>query len=144
MIKILFVCHGNICRSTMAQSIMSYLVKDNSNFYIDSAGISDEEHGNGIYPNARRELELNKIPVVEHHARKITKQDLEEFDYIICMEQRHIDNIKYYYGDSYNDKLRLLIKDYDISDPWYTRLFTDCFDEIYAGCNMLKDELDRR
>ena len=144
MHKILFVCHGNICRSTMAECIFKNMVKDSKEYYIDSCGISSEETGNSIYPPARAILEENNIPVVEHYAKKITYDDLDYFDYIICMEQRHIDTILYRYGDNYKDKCRLLIDNYDISDPWYTRDFKTCYKEINEGCINLLKYLERR
>ena len=144
MYKILFVCHGNICRSTMAECIFKNMVKDSNNYLIDSCGISSEETGNSIYPPAREILEKNNIPIVEHYARKITYDDLDNFDYIVCMEQRHIDTILYRYGDNYKNKCKLLIDNYDISDPWYTRDFKTCYKEINEWCINLLKYLERR
>lgn len=96
MIKVLFVCHGNICRSTMAEYVMKDLVKKanlESSFYIDSAGTSNEEDGNPVHYGTQNKLREEGIPCGNHRARQMTKKDYEEFDYLIGMEQWNIRNI---------------------------------------------------
>ncbi len=139
MIKILFVCHGNICRSPMAEFILKKLVKDKGierNFEIDSCATSTEEIGNDIYPPAKSCLNAHGIPFVRHYARQITKDDLLYYDYIIAMEDYNLSNLKRIVGDS--DKYSLL-KNYtdtpgDIFDPWYSGDFETAYKEIMAGC----------
>ena len=101
MIKILFVCHGNICRSPMAEYVMKYLVSQKGleeKFYIDSAATSTEEIGNGVHYGTRNKLQSVNIPVGNHKARQITKNDIEEFDYLIGMDSANIRNMKRFYG----------------------------------------------
>ena len=96
MIKILFICHGNICRSTMAEYVMKDLVKKanlESSFYIDSAGTSNEEDGNPVHYGTQNKLREEGIPCGNHRARQMTRKDYEEFDYLIGMEQWNIRNI---------------------------------------------------
>ena len=96
MIKVLFICHGNICRSTMAEYVMKDLVKKanlESSFYIDSAGTSNEEDGNPVHYGTQNKLREEGIPCGNHRARQMTKKDYEEFDYLIGMEQWNIRNI---------------------------------------------------
>lgn len=96
MIKILFICHGNICRSTMAEYVMKDLVKKanlESSFYIDSAGTSNEEDGNPVHYGTQNKLREEGIPCGNHRARQMTRRDYEEFDYLIGMEQWNIRNI---------------------------------------------------
>ena len=96
MIKVLFICHGNICRSTMAEYVMKDLVKKanlESSFYIDSAGTSNEEDGNPVHYGTQNKLREEGIPCGNHRARQMTRRDYEEFDYLIGMEQWNIRNI---------------------------------------------------
>ncbi len=166
MIKILFVCHGNICRSTMAEYVMKYLVKQNGledKFFIDSAGTSTEEIGNPVHYGTRRKLESVNIPVGNHRARQITKKDLEEFDYLIGMDSANIRNMKRFYGfdgfsfGSYGtEKNSTTKKEYekkickllefagssdDIADPWYTGNFDLTYNDVLKGCKALLNSL---
>lgn len=96
MIKILFICHGNICRSTMSEYVMKYLIDQAglaSEFYIDSAAISREEIGNGVHHGTRQKLKEVGIPCGNHRARQMMRRDYEEFDYIIGMDAWNIRNI---------------------------------------------------
>ena len=166
MIKILFVCHGNICRSTMAEYVMKYLVKQNGledKFFIDSAATSTEEIGNPVHYGTRRKLESVNIPVGNHRARQITKKDLEEFDYLIGMDSANIRNMKRFYGfdgfsfGSYGtEKNSTTKKEYekkickllefagstdDIADPWYTGNFDLTYNDVLKGCKALLNSL---
>lgn len=146
MIKILFVCHGNICRSPMAEFIFKQLIKEKSletNFEIDSAATSTEEIGNDIYPPAKECLRKHNISFTKHFSRQITKRDLSYYDYIIAMEDYNISNLRRIIGES--DKYSLLL-DYadnpgNISDPWYSGDFETAYNEIIIGCRGLLDKL---
>lgn len=139
MIKVLFLCHGNICRSPMAEFILKKLVKEQGiedNFKIDSAATSREEIGNDIYPPAKRCLAGHNVPFERHSARQVTKQDIAYYDYIIAMEEYNIGNLSRMFGPSYRFKLLLDFTDCpgDISDPWYSGDFEKAYSEIEEGC----------
>lgn len=148
MINILFVCHGNICRSPMAEFIMKDLVKNRNNFYIESKATSYEEIGNTIYPPAKRVLSKHNIRFEERSARRIEKSDYEKFDYIIIMDSNNERNImRIIDGDPKNKVHKLLYyigSDKDISDPWYTGMFDECFIEIEKGCKALLNYIDKK
>ena len=141
MIKICFVCLGNICRSPMAEFIMKNLVKEkklNDMFFIESKATSYEESGNGIYPPAKRKL-IEKGIEFSNSKRSIRlqKEDYDQYDYIIGMEKANIVNIKRIVDDKDNKVYRLL--DFsknprDISDPWYSGDFDKTYDDILEGC----------
>ena len=141
MIKILFVCHGNICRSPMGEYILKDMVRKNGledKFYIESAATSYEEIGNPVYPPARAELAKHGIGCRGHAARKLVKADFEEFDYLIAMEEYNLRNIRREFGEALAKKVSLLL-DYtdmpgDIDDPWYTGSFDVTYNEIVMGC----------
>lgn len=144
MIKILFVCLGNICRSPMAEYVFKDLVdKENlsDDFYTDSAATSSEEEGNGMHYGTRKKLIEKNINFDNHIARKIKKEDYDKYDFIIGMEESNIRNIKKIIGiDTKNKVYRLLDfskKPRDIADPWYTGNFDITYDDIYEGCNSL-------
>ena len=137
MIKILFVCHGNICRSTMAQCVMSDLVKKegcSEEFYIDSCATSREEIGNGIHYGTRHELKKHQIAVLDHRARQITIEDAKRFDYIIGMDEANMRNLKRMLPSVYHSKLYKLLSDHDVADPWYTDNFELTFKDVVEGC----------
>ena len=147
MIKILFICHGNICRSPMAEFIMKKMVADaelSDRIYVESAATSSEELDNPVYPPARAELARHGLSCNGKRARQITDRDYENFDYIICMEKYNIRNMKRRLGRYESDpqaKISLLLdytdKPGDIDDPWYTGLFAEVYDQIAAGCRGL-------
>ncbi|MBE7029442.1 MAG: low molecular weight phosphotyrosine protein phosphatase [Ruminococcaceae bacterium] len=139
MIKILFVCHGNICRSPMAEFIMKNLVKDfKEDFYIASRATSSEEIGNPVYPPAKRKLKEHGILCDGKTAKKMTKEDYKNFDYIILMDKNNLRNIKYLIGEDTDNKISLLLnwagEDKEVSDPWYTGDFDTCYNDILRGC----------
>ena len=145
MIKILFVCHGNICRSPMAEFIMKDIVTWQSlseQFYIASAATSTEEIWNGVgnpvYPPAQRELAKHGISCHGKRAVQITKADYEKYDYILGMEERNIRNILRIVGKDPEHKIKRLL-DYtdnprDIADPWYTGNFEVTYQDVMEGC----------
>lgn len=141
MIKVLMVCHGNICRSTMAQYVFQYLVDQQGiadQFYIDSAATSTEEIGNGVHPGTRRKLAEVGIPCGNHSARQITKQDYQDFDYIIGMDTYNIKNIARIVGFDIENKVHKLLdftdRKGDIADPWYTGNFDATYRDVLEGC----------
>ena len=145
MIKILFVCHGNICRSPMSEFILKSLITARaitSDFYIGSAATSSEEIyggiGNPVYPPARQELSRHGISCEGKTARQVTKADYDRFDYLIVMEEYNIRNLMRIIGSDPEQKVHRLL-DYtnhpaDIDDPWYTGKFDLTYNEIVTGC----------
>ena len=145
MIRVLFVCLGNICRSPMAEFIMKSIVYERSlsdRFYIASAATSTEEIWNGVgnpvYPPAKRELAKHGISCEGKRAVQITKADYGKYDYILGMEERNIRNILRIVGKDPEHKVKLLL-DYsdpprDIADPWYTGNFESTYRDVVEGC----------
>lgn len=141
MYRILFVCYGNICRSPMAEMIFKDLVYTNNKRYLFSClsrATSIEEIGNGMYPKAMAKLNEKGIKIEKHIAKQITKDDYNNFDYIIVFEKRNKDDVLRIIGNDPEDKIHLLLEYTDnvkdIDDPWYSDDFDTCFDEIQKGC----------
>lgn len=148
MIKILFICHGNICRSTMAQFVMQHLVRKSgqeSNFLIDSKATSTEELGNGPHYGTVRKMQEMNIPMVPHRAEQMRRKDYQNYDYIIGMDQWNYRNIMRIIGKDPEDKVSLLLDwtehPRDIADPWYTGNFDQTYDDVLEGCEALLQEL---
>ncbi len=154
-IKILFICHGNICRSPMAEFVMKNMVKERGledELLIESAAISDEECWNGIgnpiYPPAKAELMRhgigvpgNELGVSEKRARQIRRSDYDKWDYLIGMESHHINGMKRILGNDPEGKICLLM-DFtahpeNINDPWYSGDFEGVYRQISEGCECL-------
>ena len=136
MKKILFVCHGNICRSPMGEYIFKNLT--NNKYIVESRATSDEEIGNDIYYEAKNILDKYNIPYASHKARKITISDYNNFDIIVCFDDYNYRNIERITND--NSKIIKLL-DKDIEDPWYTRNFDKVYNEIYEGCIKLINKI---
>lgn len=146
MIKILFICHGNICRSTMSQSVFQHMADQaglSNEFYIDSAATSREEIGNPPHQGTQRKLRQVGIPCVPHRARQMQKGEYEEFDYIIGMDSWNIRNINRIIGNGDpQGKVHKLLdfterKGEDIADPWYTGNFDETYADVDQGCRAL-------
>ena len=144
MIKILFVCHGNICRSPMAEFIMKDLVKKadvSDQFHIESAATSTEELGNPVYPPARRKLAEHGISCTGKTAQRLTGPEYDKYDLLIGMDRANLRNMHRICGGDPDGKLHLLM-DYtdrpgDVADPWYTGDFETTWRDVLAGCRGL-------
>ena len=142
MIKILFVCHGNICRSPIAEFVMKDLVKKAGVahlFEIASVATSREELGNSVYPPARRELARHGIACDGHAAHQITRKELEEYDYIYYMDASNARYLKRLFGSD-AEKCQPLL-DHDVADPWYTGDFTATWNDVLSGCQAILEEI---
>ncbi len=144
MKKVLFLCHGNICRSPMAEYIFKETAKG-YDVHIESMAVSREEIGSGIYPPAAELLRRHSIPYGAHRARQISRRDYEEFDYVIVMEQYNIPRLLRIIGEDNEGKVCRLLdftdSPKDIEDPWYSGNFEKVFNEISYGCNKLLEHL---
>ena len=148
MIKILFVCHGNICRSPMAEFVMKDMVQKRGiadKFHIESAATSTEEIGNPVHHGTRTLLAKLGISVVGKHARQMTRADYAEYDYIIGMDTCNIRNIIRIAGGDPEDKVSKLTTyagiSRDIADPWYTGDFDATYNDVVRGCEGLLEKL---
>ena len=133
MIRICFVCLGNICRSPMAEFVMKDKVNKlgiSDKFIIDSRATSYEESGNDIHYDTKEILDLNNIPYSKRKATRVEKSDLDKYDYFICMDSSNVRNLSYILGDS--SKISMLL-DRDVADPWYTGNFKVTYDDINKG-----------
>jgi len=141
MIRILFVCHGNICRSPMAEFVMKDLAAKagrDAEFHIESAATSTEEIGNPVYPPARRKLAEHGIGCEGKTARQMRRSDYERFDLIVGMDSWNMRNMLHICGGDPEGKLRLLMdftkRPGDVADPWYTRDFEATWRDVTEGC----------
>ena len=148
MIKILFVCHGNICRSPMAEFVMKKLVADaglTDKFGIESAATSTEEIGNPVYPPAKRKLAEHGIGCAGKTARQMNKGDYTEFDLLIGMDSANIRNMNRICGGDPEDKIKLLLNyaglNRDVADPWYTGDFDATWNDVTKGCRALLENI---
>lgn len=145
MKKVLFVCHGNICRSPMAEYVMKDLVKKaglEEQFLIASAATSTEEIGNPVYPPARRKLAEHNISCQGHAARQLQAQDYRKYDLLIGLDNANIRNMRRICGGDPDEKIHLLM-DYagqpgkEVADPWYTGDFETTWQNVLSGCQGL-------
>ena len=151
MTKILFICHGNICRSVMAEMVMKELCRRagvEADFEIASAAVSREEIGNDIYPPAKRKLREKGIPFEFHAARQITRADYDYYDYIICADRSNLRWLERIIGEDREHKVSLMMawvkgqsdnvqRTRDVADPWYTGDFEEAYQDIEESCNAI-------
>ena len=145
MMRILFVCHGNICRSPMAEYVMKGLVKKaglEKEFQIASAATSREEIGNPVYPPARRKLAEHGISCGGHAARQLWNDNYEEYDLLIGMDRANLRNMYRICGGDFDEKMHLLMEyaghpNQEVADPWYTGDFEATWRDVLAGCQGL-------
>ena len=145
--RIMFVCHGNICRSVLAEMLFKHY-DINKEFIVSSCATSREEIGNPIYPPIKTELEKHNINIEPHVARQMTYLDYLNNDYIIAMDYQNIDNIKRIIGNDTENKIYLLKHfigvEEEVFDPWYTREFAKCYQEIDTCVKKLYNFLKER
>ena len=143
MKKILFVCHGNICRSPMAEYVMKYLVEQaqlTDQYMIASAATSTEEIGNPVYPPAHRKLAEHGISCNGHAARQMTRADYSRYDLLIGMDSANLRNMTRIAGGDPEGKIRPLLYDKDVADPWYTGNFEVTWQDVLRDCQALLEE----
>lgn len=150
-IRVLFICHGNICRSTMAQYVFEDMVRRqglSDCFEIDSAATSREEIGNGVHPGTRRKLAEMGIPCGNHRARQVTKSDYDDYDYLLIMDANNRRNLMRIIGTDPENKVHRLLEfskqPRDIADPWYTGNFDVTYDDIAEGCADFLRQVQKR
>ena len=150
VIKILFVCHGNICRSPMAEFVMKEMVKNSGlqeRIYIESAATSTEELGNPVYPPARKIMAQHGIDCKNKTARQITRADYDNFDYIVAMDEYNIRNMRRFFGNDPENKVSLLLswanENREVADPWYTGDFEATWQDVSRGCAALLRTLSK-
>ena len=148
--RILFVCHGNICRSPMAACVLKDMADKagrGAEVEISSAATSREEIGNPIYPPARQKLREMGVPLTGHRARQMTRGDYQDYDLILGMESANIRNILRITGGDPEGKVRRLLDGTahprDIADPWYTGNFDVTYDDLVEGCQALLENLEK-
>ncbi|MCR5060227.1 MAG: low molecular weight phosphotyrosine protein phosphatase [Saccharofermentans sp.] len=145
-IKVLFVCHGNICRSPIAEFIMKDLVKReglSDQFEISSAATSAEEIGNPVYPPARRILAEHGLSCSGKTARQMTRRDLVYYDYIILMDSNNMRNVRWMFPNEELGNVRMLLPR-NVADPWYTGNFEATWSDCVEGCTLLLEEIKEK
>lgn len=152
MVRIMFVCHGNICRSPMAEFILKDMVKKKgieNEFFISSSATSTEEiwngRGNPVYPPAKAELKKHGISCDGKTAVQLKKEDYENYDYFLCMDSMNYRNILRIFGHDNDEKVRKLMtftsRGGEVADPWYSGDFSTAYRDIYDGCTGILEEL---
>ncbi|MBQ8556040.1 MAG: low molecular weight phosphotyrosine protein phosphatase [Clostridia bacterium] len=148
--KVLFVCHGNICRSPMAEMILKHMIRQRrlKGYTIDSAAVSREEIGNPVYPPVRRELATHGVRCEDHRARQMTAADYNQWDYLIGMDTSNITRMLRILGGDPQGKVHRLLdftsRPGDVADPWYTDRFDTCYRDIWEGCEALLRFLEEK
>ena len=149
MIKVMFVCHGNICRSPMAEFVFKHMVRETGlekEFIINSSATSCEELGNPVHRGTKKKLHEMGIPCGDHRAVRLTKEDYDFYDYIVAMDSNNIRNIERITGRAIKNKVYLLLdftdrKGQSIADPWYTGNFDVTYEDINEGCQGLLNKI---
>ncbi len=149
MISILFICHGNICRSVAAEMVLRGMIGEAGlagSITAASAAATREEIGNGIYPPMRKALQRAGIVCHPHAARLTVREDADRYDLLIGMDEENLDDMRRIYGRSAEGRISLLMDwcgqpGREISDPWYTRDFDGCLREIIEGCRGLLERI---
>ena len=143
-IRILFVCHGNICRSPMAESVLTDIIKKRGladKITVRSAAAHTDEIGNPPHRGTREKLAREGIPLVPHRARLLTRADLDEYDLFLGMDEYNVRDMRRILGETCKDKIFMLLdfsaRPRAIADPWYTGNFDETYDDIVEGCNAL-------
>lgn len=144
MTRILFICHGNICRSPMAEYVMRELLRQqrwDGCVQVDSAATSSEELGNPVHPGTRRQLAAHGVPCGDHRARRLTRADYDQYDLLIGMDACNLRNMRALLGGDPEGKCHLLMEfcgqRRDVADPWYTGDFDATWRDVSAGCQAL-------
>lgn len=150
MTKILFICHGNICRSPMAEFVMKELVRRaglSDQFLIESAATSREELGNDMHYGTRTKLREMNIPFSRRAARQIRPDDYDRYDYLIAMDDENLYYMNRCWGGDPDHKIKMLLsfagKDRDIADPWYTGNFDQTWEDVLEGCTAFLESLQK-
>ncbi len=151
MVKVMFVCHGNICRSPMAEFIFKNMLRERGlaeRYIVNSCATSTEEIGNSIYPPAQAELRRRGIPFDGHRAVQLKASDYDKYDLLIGMDSMNIRNINRIIGSDSGGKVHKLLdftpRGGSVDDPWYTDRFDVAFDDISEGCRGLIDFLENK